>query len=554
VLGQREVLLALCDIDDGTVDGNTRVDPVTGQLVTDEDADGNGMAGDGFVDMRDFRRFRDWLLLAQGKAGGLDGGADHPKRDLNRDGLVEDPGVEYHPRADFNGDRQLHATKTALVPGHIGGMVTDLEVLMAAFEDEHYAASELPGLLESGDIRVDLDECFANPDVAEVHLELTAPGAPPEERLALPNESHREVRTFALGDYEVVIEARDASGSVLTEAQVTLTIEQAGQDLRYAPNCGGPVGGWLVERLDITGARQLNDAGQVLGVVLPGLWWAVLEPDGSVTDLDDDESWRLSPSGPVRVGDLTAGLDNPDYTCPLMYMDTQTVSPSGVRAGRCGQQGTPAMAWIKADVGLNGPATEVLATHTHQWLRFSVGSPFDPWVTNDHAINDAGLWVGAAEPDFDATMVPAILSGPEPQWLPLPAGYDAGTAEIVNAGGTIAGVVRNTGDGSRALAFWGGDSPRVVETDHLDDWWGPILLSDEGTLVGACDVASCFYVLPAGADELERFPETLDVEEDDGSITTHMVNNIQDTNGLGQLLVTAEDVDGLESTLLVSPR
>lgn len=120
-----EVQRALVNVDDGTADGNLRVDPFTGDpvggLVPDR-------PGDDAVTMRDFRAFRDAFLQLHGGSlpfdpdVRLDGPPDHVTRDLNRDGcVVGNPtqperfsgvdcseegilyGEELFPRYDFNG-------------------------------------------------------------------------------------------------------------------------------------------------------------------------------------------------------------------------------------------------------------------------------------------------------------------------------------------------------------------------------------------------------------------------------------------------------------------
>lgn len=144
VRGGTQVLEHLCDIDDGTPDGNTRVDPFTGQVVLDADADGDGGLGDGVVDMRDFRRFRDWLLVTEG-GGALDGAADHVKRDLNLDGWVREPADEVYPRADFNGDGRIDRAAKRHVPGALGREATDLEMFAAVFSDPEVEAARLRG-------------------------------------------------------------------------------------------------------------------------------------------------------------------------------------------------------------------------------------------------------------------------------------------------------------------------------------------------------------------------------------------------------------------------
>ena len=147
VRGDARILHRLLDIDDGSADGNLRLD-AAGQAVGDEDLDGDGGPGDGRIDMRDFRRWRDWLLQIEGDAAlVLDGAPDHPKRDVNGNGTVESAAQENrYPRGDFNGDGRLDRNATRLVDGAVDAVLSDLGVLQHAFVDPHVAAAELLGL------------------------------------------------------------------------------------------------------------------------------------------------------------------------------------------------------------------------------------------------------------------------------------------------------------------------------------------------------------------------------------------------------------------------
>ena len=190
--GNNEVRKMLLDIDDGTEDGNQRVligaEGLSGTQDSDNDGkvdgasehtyanskrlqytstdfihdSGNefGPIGDGKVDMSDFRRWRDWLLQAEGSAK-LDGSAEHPKKDLNLDGVVEEAAKEnVYPRGDFNGDGILSRDARAKVPG-FEDEVTDLEVLQSLFDDRLYEADELPGLVDSADLYIFPTECIS---------------------------------------------------------------------------------------------------------------------------------------------------------------------------------------------------------------------------------------------------------------------------------------------------------------------------------------------------------------------------------------------------------
>ncbi|MBI2929471.1 MAG: VCBS repeat-containing protein [Verrucomicrobia bacterium] len=182
------VLEMLLDIDDGTEDGNTRLEvpPATpggdrafapvedlAFKTEHEDADGDGWTGDGKINMADFRRWRDWLLFGEGN-NGLNGTAQHLKHDANRDGRVDQATeIKLYPRGDFNGDGVMDRLLPAIVGGALGmQMLSDLDVLMSAgsllfWKDEYYEVADLPELIDSVDITVSAENFFKkNEDVA----------------------------------------------------------------------------------------------------------------------------------------------------------------------------------------------------------------------------------------------------------------------------------------------------------------------------------------------------------------------------------------------------
>lgn len=180
VHGNKAVQKALVDVDDGTRDGNLRVDPLEEEDVFDVFTSDH-RRGDGRITMRDFRAWRDAYLqvhagdFANSLGVLLDGQRDHVKKDLNFDGSVSftdvdgtvvtapafpghpvdvpvptdssnAPSENAYPRYDFNGDGTLDAWfKTApfkidpdLVPssGNLGfelasspGFLRDIDVL-----------------------------------------------------------------------------------------------------------------------------------------------------------------------------------------------------------------------------------------------------------------------------------------------------------------------------------------------------------------------------------------------------------------------------------------
>jgi hypothetical protein len=185
VRGGDEFLRMMCDIDDGTVDGNQRV-ATDSREYFEEDVDQDRGVGDGQVDMSDFRRWRDWFVLCQGSGEyELDGGPNHPKKDVNNNGTVEDPaGENVYPRGDFNGDGRLDNTTTSFVPGAIGGEATDLEVFQTVFSDPDYDSNDLPGLLNSSDFQIDASVLLRSSSTVFARL------------LRLPNQDLEATHTF----------------------------------------------------------------------------------------------------------------------------------------------------------------------------------------------------------------------------------------------------------------------------------------------------------------------------------------------------------------------
>jgi hypothetical protein len=170
----------MLDIDDGTPDGNQRVDysdpPYFGDYdpFDNKDPDEDGGMGDGKIDMSDFRRWRDWFLQIEDDPGlKLDGSLAHDKFDINNNGEVEEPEKEgIYPRGDFNGDGVLSDEAKAFVPGALGGEFTDIEVLKALFDDPDYAPEELDTLVLSVDLQVDGSALFERLNVPSVTVEI----------------------------------------------------------------------------------------------------------------------------------------------------------------------------------------------------------------------------------------------------------------------------------------------------------------------------------------------------------------------------------------------
>ncbi|MDZ7801068.1 MAG: S8 family serine peptidase [Trueperaceae bacterium] len=242
VQGSDDVLRMLLDIDDGTIDGNQRLSVGTTSDFTGEDADGDGGMGDDNVDMADFRRFRDWLLQVEDPANlDLDGSANHPKKDVNGNDQVESASDEnVYPRADFNGDGQLSRTATSYVPGAVDDTLTDLSVLQTRFSDANYAASDLPGLLDSGDIEIWPRRCLDRSDVVRVESSILAGDFEIGARTHTSGSGPRQVYTVEvpqeLNGYTAFVEAYDANDELVFDTDRFVTVA-AGSDTFWDPVC-----------------------------------------------------------------------------------------------------------------------------------------------------------------------------------------------------------------------------------------------------------------------------------------------------------------------------
>lgn len=285
ITGGTQVLRMLLDIDDGTLDGNTRVEHGTPGDFTDEDADRDSEIGDGRIDMSDFRRWRDWLLQTEGPGNlDLDGSADHPKRDVNDNGAVESAGDEnIYPRGDFNGDGRLSRTARSRVPGAIAvstidASKTDLEVLKAIFDDPHYAHGELDGLIESADIEVDPFECLSAPDVAFIRTTVKdIDGATVATNIHTP-EARRRIFTLPVSNptYTLEMVAGDLVGQTLFTDETEIDVNLGG-DYFWEPDACGEF------RIEITLAETIAPGSTTPLLVRIG----IQRDDGSTRYLPD---------------------------------------------------------------------------------------------------------------------------------------------------------------------------------------------------------------------------------------------------------------------------
>ncbi len=238
LLGGDAILRRLVDIDDGTSDGNLRLNAAGAAIESEDRAADNGR-----IDMADFRRWRDWLLQVEGAAGlVLDGEREHPKKDPNGDGAAGTaPQYEaLYARGDFNGDGRMDRTGARPVAGRLGGQtLTDLQVLQQLFDDPDHTAAELPGLIASGDIHVDAEECLSL-DGAAAALTTVRPAAGGADIGTPRGHDHAApagvVTLPAPADYSIRVEVLDQAGGIIGSEELEVPVA-LGEDVHLRPDC-----------------------------------------------------------------------------------------------------------------------------------------------------------------------------------------------------------------------------------------------------------------------------------------------------------------------------
>jgi subtilisin family serine protease len=229
----------MCDIDDGSFDGNQRILYYNDNARYDrEDIDEDEGIGDGDIDMSDFRRWRDWYLATRtSNPVELSGIDDHPKKDVNYDGDVGTPAEErIYPRGDFNGDGMLDESAMSFVPGAVNSNATDLDVLRALFDDPDYEEWELPDLVESGDVEVHITHFIPAYGATSATLKLWNGGVVRRSKNILIADPHAVITARTLqGGYFITLEISGTEGSDVFEFGHEAFPFEPGDDMWLAP-------------------------------------------------------------------------------------------------------------------------------------------------------------------------------------------------------------------------------------------------------------------------------------------------------------------------------
>jgi subtilisin family serine protease len=234
IVGGDALARDLVDVDDGTPDGNTRVD-AEGTVVES----GLDTMGDGVIDMRDFRRYRDWLLQVREQEDVapftplLDGSLQHVKKDVNGDDEV-DIFERLFPLGDFNGDGKMTALGEAPIRGRFNADYTDLGVMQQFWDDTEIPKTALPDLLESADVHTYPGDCYtehgAGRVVSWVEDESGGLYSPARE---LADGDHHVATVPSGAPLDIVVEALDSAGGTLMSTRIAST-PFPGEDLHVA--------------------------------------------------------------------------------------------------------------------------------------------------------------------------------------------------------------------------------------------------------------------------------------------------------------------------------
>ncbi len=237
--GTDGVLVNLLDIDDGTADGNTRIDPFTRAPVLT-----SNVRADSTIDMSDFRRWRDLMsAVVFENSATFDGAVDHPKRDVNGDSLFGTVAQEnMFPFADFNGDGQLSLSAVAPMAGVLRprGALTDLQVLQSRFSDSTYSAADLDLLTASGDVHLSPEACSVSAGQS-VRIRVTQVGGSFVREHRFRAGEARFIVTVPVvvptgSAYVVQVARLDPAGVPVSLRDTTVRIALA-QDIAVRPEC-----------------------------------------------------------------------------------------------------------------------------------------------------------------------------------------------------------------------------------------------------------------------------------------------------------------------------
>ena len=284
----------LADLDDGTVDGALRVTPEGVENTTIPDA------GDGCIDVADFRALRDAILdgaLIATWNTGLDGDKEHPKRDLNRDGGfnytvstdVEAP-EGYFARHDLDGNGVLNDSDMRWLAGSWGRCWDGAGPAVT----QGLVAAELEFLISSVDVWVDLSD--ADP------ITVTATGASPVTLRSGTDElveGYAEVTVPYDGCGDFVVRTSAVDGTGVTHRQ-------------WQPEDDGEAGNDL-----ILGAGSAADIDKSVPLAFiqaaGGISWGLLYDGDSPARIDDRAGEMLvSPDGVLAFeGDEAIEFETP---------------------------------------------------------------------------------------------------------------------------------------------------------------------------------------------------------------------------------------------------
>lgn len=594
-----DLSLWLADVDDGTVDGNRRLD-----LDSGADVVGGTPSGDGCVDMRDLRSFRDHLWDVVGAPyTRLDGSASHPLRDGNLDGqvffteLATGPTAEAQwSRYDLDGDGDVSdldlrvleqawlrcragVTATAVDEGvdiyEVESRLrsTDLwipideptRIIVPGVESSWAIPSGTPERLQDGRwlVTVPLDACSPTevrvgeevwiaddlPYAEDVRWDLDTRTGPP---LRTPLSYHRSGGSLA--ELALHTSIGDSYTSLSSLSYLTLA----------APT-GDRVAGSAVGSLEIVG---LSDT--LLSVDISGLGEEELEPwawnpDGTgligrslesdamvYVDVLAEVGW-VPGSGVTRRGELTVGADGYFWFVGTdNWLYRQLVRPPAPDA-------EPEI-WLEWSGAVTEPACSDGAAEAPvaMWELDAFGADVEPVSAVPSPISADGrlMLVKASRGGgtFDLGVVDletgdsAVLVGDwyprwmdEMVWEPFPAD---GVAWAPSADG----VLYVAEDGVHRLIWTDDGAPSSVSASLVSTHTGPIAVSPTGARFIVMT-----YTGPISAYEGEVWIVAIDGSSESGPLLNRVERGLPTWSGDGQYVAYAEGTASVAEIVVVDP-
>jgi hypothetical protein len=373
----------------------------------------------------------------------------------------------------------------------------------------------LPDLLDSGDIKLNLEKCFAKLGVSHVILSVHEPaegmssGPGPLHKRVEVGEGPRFVLTLPVGKWKLTVSPSAEAGAAPPAQEFDVTIKKAGEDVKITASCDPEdpprvrYGMLPVPFEPPNVGVDLNDREQVLGSHCK-IW----TQQGGVQETGVDSPCVLGGKG---------ALDHPArHVEPLegdLNASISAISRNGSAAGHSTRQ--------DSDRGYiwDGQTREILAEFTGTFRNWAI-----------EAINDSGQVVGSAQLEERGPTLAAFLEGSTPRPLPLAEGYVDSFGRYLTEEGCVAGgATREEGGG--VPAYWCGDEQHYYTDVNFEQFIG---VSSNGYLLGGGDSSRTY--LSTDGETFTEVGGTFEVEQEDDDVFVAWTAKVVAVNSSGVML------------------